>query len=75
MFDVYWQGEVVFDHKEKVMKLELKMKGKNKDSVKNLSGGERSYTTISLILAVWDKLRIPFYMLDEFDVFMVRTNL
>jgi chromosome segregation ATPase len=47
------------------------MKGKRNEALKNLSGGERSYTTIALILAVWEKLRIPFYMLDEFDVFMV----
>jgi len=34
------------------------------------SGGERSYTTLALLLALGEKLETPFRILDEFDVFL-----
>jgi chromosome segregation ATPase len=38
---------------------------------KSLSGGEKSYSTICLLLSLWASMRNPFRALDEFDVFMV----
>ena len=38
--------------------------------VKALSGGERSFTTLSLLLAIGESLETPFRVMDEFDVFL-----
>lgn len=37
----------------------------------NLSGGERSYTTVAFLLSLWSCVDHPFYFLDEYDVFTV----
>ena len=42
--------------------------------MKTLSGGEKSYSTISLVLALWSQIHPPFRILDEFDVFMDSLN-
>jgi hypothetical protein len=34
------------------------------------SGGERSYTTMALLVALGETLETPFRILDEFDVFL-----
>ena len=38
--------------------------------VRQLSGGERSYTTLCLLLALGHVIEAPFRLMDEYDVFL-----
>jgi chromosome segregation ATPase len=67
-------GQIDFDHKTKELNLIVQKDSADANSqqrdVKALSGGERSYTTIALLLALGESLETPFRVLDEFDVFL-----
>ncbi|GAX20801.1 hypothetical protein FisN_7Hh114 [Fistulifera solaris] len=69
----HFHGGVTFDHEKESLDLQVSKssdkKAASKD-VKNLSGGEKSYTQMCLILALGEKLETPFRVLDEFDVFL-----
>ncbi|CAH2049913.1 unnamed protein product, partial [Iphiclides podalirius] len=43
-------------------------------STSSLSGGERSYSTVAFIMALWECVELPFYFMDEFDLFMDNVN-
>ncbi|KAJ2089482.1 Structural maintenance of chromosomes protein 6 [Coemansia sp. RSA 986] len=44
--------------------------GHQRKDTKSLSGGEKSFTTICLLLSLWETMNCPVRALDEFDVFM-----
>ena len=70
-----YTGKLKFDHEDK--KIDIKMKSKADSEftdVSNLSGGEKSYSLVSLLLALWEVMECPFYAVDEFDVFMDDVN-
>lgn len=72
-----YSGDLKFDHKNGLLELTVCPEGGNalkKRDIKTLSGGEKSYATISLILALWDSIQPPFRLLDEFDVYMDMLN-
>lgn len=73
-----YKGEITIDHQLTELTLEVSPKNDSKrptNDAKALSGGERSYSTVAFILALWDTTGLPFYFLDEFDVFMVNNYL
>ena len=67
-------GEVQFDFENQTLDLIVQKDSADANSqqkdVKALSGGERSFTTIALLLALGESLETPFRILDEFDVFL-----
>ncbi|KAJ2550115.1 Structural maintenance of chromosomes protein 6 [Coemansia sp. RSA 1933] len=44
--------------------------GNQRKDTKSLSGGEKSFTTVCLLLSLWETMNCPVRALDEFDVFM-----
>eukprot|EP00611_Tribonema_gayanum_P020504 TRINITY_DN3754_c0_g3_i3.p1 TRINITY_DN3754_c0_g3~~TRINITY_DN3754_c0_g3_i3.p1 ORF type:complete len:1163 (-),score=551.53 TRINITY_DN3754_c0_g3_i3:437-3868(-) len=67
-------GKVIFDTKNKTLSLEIQQSNLDEMSqssnVRNMSGGERSYATLALLLALGKSHESPFRVMDEFDVFM-----
>jgi len=67
-------GEIEFDHQTTRLNIVVQKDNTNDMSqtkdVKALSGGERSFTTLSLLLALGENLETPFRVMDEFDVFL-----
>jgi chromosome segregation ATPase len=70
-------GDLNFDHKAKALHISINPNraetGGTRDTT-TLSGGERSYSTVSLLLALWENMESPFRAMDEFDVFMDAVN-
>ncbi|KAF9962659.1 Structural maintenance of chromosomes protein 6 [Modicella reniformis] len=77
-----YSGELTFQHPEKRLSIRVETEdqrtGKTSDSKdkdpKSLSGGEKSFSTICLLLALWDCMSCSIRCLDEFDVFMDAVN-
>lgn len=68
-----YEGFLTFDHAKR--NLDLKMKINILAGDKNtLSGGERSFAAMCLILSLWPFIACPVKILDEFDVFMDNLN-
>lgn len=63
------------DDDQRALNLSVSMKGHEgtTEDLKSLSGGERSYTTVSWLLAVGHSTRSPFKAFDEYDVFQDAT--
>ncbi|CAF0907345.1 unnamed protein product [Rotaria sordida] len=66
-----YTGEAIFNHQEGTLSLEITPRGDevHKDT-RSLSGGERSFSTVCFMLALWEVVEMPLRCLDEFDVFM-----
>lgn len=72
-------GKLNFDHVNKELDLLVEPNARNQSErggreTQTLSGGEKSYSTICLLLALWDAMGSPVRCLDEFDVFMDSVN-
>ncbi|KAI0916775.1 hypothetical protein AcW1_007861 [Taiwanofungus camphoratus] len=75
-----YYGKVLFDHVNGTLTLKvqtddqtLTQNNREKDP-RSLSGGEKSFSTICLLLSLWESIGCPIRCLDEFDVFMDAVN-
>ena len=66
-----WAGEVDVDYDEQKLIMRVTAsEGQMVRDLKSLSGGERSYSTLSFVLALGQANASPFHVFDEYDVFM-----
>ncbi|OBZ68963.1 hypothetical protein A0H81_11069 [Grifola frondosa] len=75
-----YYGKVLFDHVAGTLQLKVQtddqtatQNSREKDP-RSLSGGEKSFSTICLLLSLWESIGCPIRCLDEFDVFMDAVN-
>lgn len=73
-----FRGKLLLDHERKALDLQVEPDKTEKRaggrSTKTLSGGEKSFSSICLLLAIWEAMGSPLRCLDEFDVFMDNVN-
>eukprot|EP00300_Choanocystis_sp_HF-7_P014169 c18592_g1_i2.p1 GENE.c18592_g1_i2~~c18592_g1_i2.p1 ORF type:complete len:397 (+),score=85.95 c18592_g1_i2:28-1218(+) len=66
-----FQGSLQMDHDEGKLRMIVRVTANQRESTtKSLSGGEKSYSTLCFLNALWHIMDSPFRVLDEFDVFM-----
>jgi chromosome segregation ATPase len=73
-----FRGQLLLDHRARKLEVivepdKTRENGKGRNT-KTLSGGEKSFSSICLLLAIWDAMGSPLRCLDEFDVFMDNVN-
>ncbi|KAF9636295.1 putative dna repair protein rad18 protein [Lasiodiplodia theobromae] len=73
-----FRGDLRIDHKAKELDLavepDITKVGAEGRQTRTLSGGEKSFSTVCLLLSLWDAMGAPTRCLDEFDVFMDSVN-
>ncbi|KNC81830.1 hypothetical protein SARC_05867 [Sphaeroforma arctica JP610] len=72
-----FRGQVHINHHKKLLHIKVEPKATENEKTretKTLSGGERSFSLVCFLIAVWDAMDCPFRALDEFDVFMDMAN-
>ncbi|KAG8954943.1 Structural maintenance of chromosomes protein 6 [Tulasnella sp. 424] len=74
-------GHLQFDHVKSTLNLSVmtadqaQAQGTQRaKEARSLSGGEKSYTQVCLLLALWESVGCPIRCLDEFDVFLDAPN-
>ncbi|KAL4733042.1 hypothetical protein BDV11DRAFT_200867 [Aspergillus similis] len=73
-----FRGRLLTDHENKTLDLQVEP-DITKDSsegrgARTLSGGEKSFSQVCLLLALWEAMGSPIRCLDEFDVYMDHIN-
>ncbi|KAI6709378.1 hypothetical protein B2J93_4901 [Marssonina coronariae] len=73
-----FRGKLTIDHRAKELDVHVEPDETSRSSkgrkTKTLSGGEKSFSSVCLLLALWEAMGAPLRCLDEFDVFMDDVN-
>jgi chromosome segregation ATPase len=73
-----FRGRIDLNHRQRQVVLNVEPDETRKSSVgrstKTLSGGEKSFSSICMLLSIWEAIGSPIRCLDEFDVFMDNVN-
>ncbi|KAI9040509.1 DNA repair protein SMC6 [Aspergillus affinis] len=72
-----FRGRLLTDHENKLLDLQVEpdiTKDSTGRGAKTLSGGEKSFSQVCLLLALWEAMGSPIRCLDEFDVYMDHIN-
>lgn len=81
-----YSGALLFHHDKQKLTLKVvteegqgdkdptQRKNSRSKDPRSLSGGEKSFSTICLLLSLWQAVECPIRCLDEFDVFMDAVN-
>lgn len=73
-----FRGKLILEHKKHTLEVQVEPDKTRKNAAarntKTLSGGEKSFSSICLLLAIWEAMGSPLRCLDEFDVFMDNVN-
>ncbi|UNI17347.1 RNA helicase [Purpureocillium takamizusanense] len=73
-----FRGKIDLDHLARKVIIHIEPDETKKSSAgrntKTLSGGEKSFSSICMLLSVWEAIGSPIRCLDEFDVFMDNVN-
>ena len=73
-----FRGTLHIDHRNQALDINVQPDSTEKSGdgrqTKTLSGGEKSFSTVCLLLSLWDAMGSPIRCLDEFDVFMDSVN-
>ncbi|KAI5304023.1 Structural maintenance of chromosomes protein 6 [Ascosphaera pollenicola] len=72
-----FRGRTIVDHSNKLLDIKVEpditTEGGGREA-KTLSGGEKSFSQICLLLSLWEAMGSPIRCLDEFDVYMDSVN-
>lgn len=73
-----FRGKILTNHEKKLLDIQVepditKAKSSGREA-KTLSGGEKSFSQICLLLSIWEAMGSRIRCLDEFDVFMDSVN-
>ncbi|GAB0092733.1 structural maintenance of chromosomes protein 6 [Sergentomyia squamirostris] len=73
-----FKGNIEIDYEKQMLELKVIPRDNHISGATSnthaLSGGERSYTTVSFLLSLWGCINHPFFLLDEYDVFTDSVN-
>lgn len=73
-----FRGRMFIDHRSRMLALQVEPDETRKvgggRETKTLSGGEKSFASICMLLAIWEAMGSSIRCLDEFDVFMDNIN-